>query len=148
MANILDYLIWRGDVPLSVSPFNEVDGLILSEFSYLPMDKVFTGGFSGDIVYPCETATRKELMGRDGLQSVANRTEIRFREFGVECAEIFDRFVFVRCFAGFEQSIPRGVIGTPDGIQLADFTVFSLQIIDEFNLGGLIFWRLQGGDGQ
>lgn len=26
MANIFDYLIWRGDLPLSVSPFNEVDG--------------------------------------------------------------------------------------------------------------------------
>ena len=28
MANIMDYLDWRGDLPLTVSPFNEVDGLI------------------------------------------------------------------------------------------------------------------------
>lgn len=27
MANIMDYLDWRGDLPLTVSPFNEVDGL-------------------------------------------------------------------------------------------------------------------------
>ena len=31
MANILDYLIWRGDLTLAERPFNEVDNLILSE---------------------------------------------------------------------------------------------------------------------
>ena len=34
MANIFDYMTWRKDVPFSVSPFNEVDGLILSELIY------------------------------------------------------------------------------------------------------------------
>lgn len=34
MANILDYLEWRSDVPLSVDPFNEVDNLVLSELVY------------------------------------------------------------------------------------------------------------------
>ena len=40
MANILDYLDWRGDLPLSAVPFNEVDNLILSELSYLDFNKV------------------------------------------------------------------------------------------------------------
>lgn len=39
MGTILDYLNWRLDVPLRVSPFNPVDNLILSVFSYLPLDK-------------------------------------------------------------------------------------------------------------
>ena len=34
MPNIFDYLTWRGDVPLALSPFNPVDNLILSELSY------------------------------------------------------------------------------------------------------------------
>lgn len=34
MANVFDYLAWRGDIPLTVSPFNEVDSLILSELAY------------------------------------------------------------------------------------------------------------------
>ncbi len=34
MANIIDYLLWRGDVPLSIDPFNEVDALILTELAY------------------------------------------------------------------------------------------------------------------
>lgn len=35
MANINDYLDWRGDLTFEVSPFNEVDNLILSVLSYL-----------------------------------------------------------------------------------------------------------------
>jgi len=34
MANILDYLDWRGDLTLAQSAFNEVDNLILAELSY------------------------------------------------------------------------------------------------------------------
>ena len=35
MANIRDYLRFRGDLSLLQDPFNEVDGLILSEISYI-----------------------------------------------------------------------------------------------------------------
>ena len=35
MANIVDYLAWRGDVPLEVSPWNELDGLLTAVLSYL-----------------------------------------------------------------------------------------------------------------
>ena len=35
MTNILDYLVWRGDLTFSQDPFNEVDSLILSEICYL-----------------------------------------------------------------------------------------------------------------
>ena len=39
MANIVDYLKWRGDISFQVSPFNEVDNLILSEFAYIEISK-------------------------------------------------------------------------------------------------------------
>lgn len=35
MNNIIDYLKWRGDLTFDKDPFNEVDDLILSRFSYL-----------------------------------------------------------------------------------------------------------------
>ena len=35
MANLIDYLVWRGDIPFSVSPWNEVDGLLCAVLSYL-----------------------------------------------------------------------------------------------------------------
>lgn len=40
MANICDYLRWRGDLSLKKFCFNEVDNLILSEFSYLNLDNI------------------------------------------------------------------------------------------------------------
>lgn len=35
MANLLDYIDWRGDLSFGESPFNEVDNLILAELSFL-----------------------------------------------------------------------------------------------------------------
>ena len=33
MSNMLDYIVWRGDIPFSAVPVNEVDGLILAQLS-------------------------------------------------------------------------------------------------------------------
>ena len=40
MADIFDYIDWRGDLTFKQSPFNEIDNLILSRVSYLPFDKI------------------------------------------------------------------------------------------------------------
>ena len=40
MANIFDYLSWRGDLSFHQSPFNTVDALILCQLSYLPFDRI------------------------------------------------------------------------------------------------------------
>lgn len=40
MANIIDYVKWRGDLNLKVSDFNEIDSLILNRFSYFPLDNI------------------------------------------------------------------------------------------------------------
>lgn len=49
VGNILDYLDWRGDIPLKVSPFNEIDNLIMSVLSYVDIDDIVpdtkTGGY-------------------------------------------------------------------------------------------------------
>jgi len=40
MANMFDYIAWRGDISFSVSPFNPVDNIILSQLSYLTLDDI------------------------------------------------------------------------------------------------------------
>lgn len=41
MANINDYLLWRGDIPIDEKyEFNEVDSMILARFSYLIFDRI------------------------------------------------------------------------------------------------------------
>ena len=49
MANILDYLSWRGDLTLAERPFNEVDNLLLAELSYLDFGGFVPERFSGSI---------------------------------------------------------------------------------------------------
>jgi len=40
MADLFEYLTWRGDLTFSQSPCNSVDGLIVSQLSYLPFDDI------------------------------------------------------------------------------------------------------------
>ena len=40
MANIMDYLVWRGDLDWDASPFNEVDNVILSELVYVDFSDI------------------------------------------------------------------------------------------------------------
>lgn len=40
MGNIMDYIQWRGDLSFTQDPFNEVDNLILSCFSYVNLDGI------------------------------------------------------------------------------------------------------------
>ena len=39
MANLHDYLKWRGDLPFSRDPFNEVDAAVLASLSYMDMGR-------------------------------------------------------------------------------------------------------------
>ena len=43
MANLLDYLTWRGDINFTQSPLNPVDNIIFSQLSYLPLDGIVPG---------------------------------------------------------------------------------------------------------
>ena len=40
MANVFDYIEWRGDLTFKQSQFNEIDNLILSRVSYFPFDSL------------------------------------------------------------------------------------------------------------
>lgn len=63
MANILDYIKWRGDLGLLQDKFNEIDNLILSRFSYFPFD---------EIIEENEIVTIKELSSRFQEKDISN----------------------------------------------------------------------------
>ena len=69
MANIFDYLDWRGDMPLFVDPFNEVDSLILSMLAYTDFRDVVPGDGSEVPIRDAYRAffsryTREEVLAR------------------------------------------------------------------------------------
>lgn len=48
MANIMDYLDWRGDLSFSSDPFNHVDNLILSELAYVDFEGIVPDAASSE----------------------------------------------------------------------------------------------------
>lgn len=58
MANLFDYLAWRGDLTFSQSPFHLVDNLILSCLAYVVLDDI-VGGF--DCAEPITVREAAEL---------------------------------------------------------------------------------------
>ena len=65
MANILDYLNWRGDLTLAQSPFNEVDNLILAELSFVNFTGIVPGPGEGEGV-PLHTAAEAFFRSHEG----------------------------------------------------------------------------------
>ena len=45
MANIIDYIEWRGDLSFSAVPFNDIDALILCQISYLDFSGIVSERF-------------------------------------------------------------------------------------------------------
>ena len=58
MANLLDYLDWRGDLTMEQSPFNEVDNLILAELSFVDFQGIVPPPGGGESVKLWEASRR------------------------------------------------------------------------------------------
>ena len=56
MANLFDYLDWRGDLTLEQASFNPVDNLILSCLGYVVLDTLVSGFDCDDVITVKETA--------------------------------------------------------------------------------------------
>ena len=52
MANILDYLDWRGDLTLAERGFNEVDNLLMAELCFLDFSGIVPADFSASVSLP------------------------------------------------------------------------------------------------
>ena len=69
MATVTDYLDWRGDIPFSADPFNEVDNVLLSLFAYVDLEGVLEEGGRLSLEAASEKYftlhTREETASRD-----------------------------------------------------------------------------------
>ena len=74
MANILDYLDWRGDLQISERGFNEVDNLLLAELCYLDFGGIVPPGFDAPV--PLQEAMRRYDVLREH-ESMARHTTFR-----------------------------------------------------------------------
>ena len=64
MANLMDYLDWRGDLTFLQAPFNEVDNLILAELAFVDLHGIVPGIDGGEGVTLRDAAARYFADGR------------------------------------------------------------------------------------
>ena len=98
MANIIDYLDWRGDLTLEASPFNEVDNLLLAELSFLDLADIVPDVGGGEAVALREAAAAyfRRVQGQevsmgvlvpDQIPEMAEKMALsaRFGEMKLDC---------------------------------------------------------------
>ena len=80
MADLLDYLDWRGDIPFSTDPFNYVDALILAELAYVDFAGIVPGPENGDGAHPYVSidTVAQEFWKRHTPEEI-ERSEVLFR---------------------------------------------------------------------
>ena len=76
MANVFDYLEWRGDIPLDADPFNEVDNLALAMLSYTDFGGIVGGNETKiPLAEVCrvffEQHTREEILAKTSFTAKA-----------------------------------------------------------------------------
>ena len=134
MANILDYLDWRGDLTFDQSPFNEVDNLLLSQLVYVELEGIVPSPESGEKIRVADAASiffathdEQKIMERVSMTKTAmyvlkkmgeserykdallggyvNDISIQEQsQFAVVCVYLGDRSLFV-AFSGTDNTI-------------------------------------------
>jgi hypothetical protein len=72
MANLFDYISWRGDLKFDRFPFNPVDNIIFSQLSYLPMDGIVPGPQDSGCVTIKELAVKYAIMQQENPSGLSN----------------------------------------------------------------------------
>ena len=115
MANIFDYLQWRKDVPFSVSPFNEVDSLVLTELIY--------ADFEGSVPENGERVTIEEVRKR--FWKLHTPEEIMAEDsFTKRAPFLMDDMAENARYGGTEMAFFYSVVDTEADVQLAAVTFY------------------------
>ena len=106
MANISDYLDWRGDLPFSADPFGEVDSLILSELVYTDFGGIVPGPEVWEEV-PLEDAARTFFAAHTEEEIMAQVSSTKVAPFLMEKMTPSRRFAGTR-LAGYVNCVETG----------------------------------------
>ena len=90
MSNLLDYLAWRGDLPLERDPFNSVDALLLSCLSYVNFADVAPGMGEGKITL--EEASERFFTLHSPEELAQDKSFINFAPSMLKALADSDRF--------------------------------------------------------
>ena len=173
MANILDYLDWRGDLTFDQSPFNEVDNLLLSQLVYVDLEGIVPGPESNEKIRIAEASRiffathdeqkilEKVSMTKTAMYVLKKMAESeRYKDamlggyvndisiaeqsqFAVVCVYLGDRSLFV-AFSGTDDTI----VGWRENFNMGylDATPGQKKAVDYLNsMVGIGQWRVRVG---
>lgn len=78
MATILDYLHWRGDLPITTVPLNPVDQLILARIAYLPLAEFLSSEIKPQLTLQ---QLMQRLMASSSFHTLSNDDQTLVRQF-------------------------------------------------------------------
>ncbi len=131
MANLDDYLTWRGDIPFDIDPFNEVDAAVLCELVYARFDGIVPGpGLKEKISIEdvCELFFAK--YSKEELMKKATFTKL--------APFLMEKMVKSKRFGGIKLA---GFVNEVDGENQSQFAVCTFYLAD-----GTIFVAFRGTD--
>ena len=99
MANIIDYVQWRGDIPLDQVPVGAVDALVLSYLAYMPFYGLADESFEGEGMLLADAA---EKLLEAGVSSTCMIDSLREDCSLLEAVRESERFGTMRV-VGFEE---------------------------------------------
>ena len=133
---MFDFVKWRGDLPLTVSPFCEVDALIFSQLSYLH----FRDALVGKTMRLCDAATRIEALPREpGNAQImeARHTLLTMAAESVRYGDIPVMFCEDRFDATREMQFAAVTFALPDGTYVVAYRGTDATLVgwrEDFNM--------------
>lgn len=115
MADIIDYLLWRGDLTFSQSPLNPADALIFSAFSYI--------GLQGIAPETAEKSVKLSELAQVFEELPEEEQELRLRND--RDRELLRRMGESRRFGELEVTAARNVLDEKRELQFAAVTLLT-----------------------
>jgi hypothetical protein len=124
VADLFDYLTWRGDLNFSQSPFNSVDSLIFSQLSYLPFDGIIPAPEQKSSISIRHAADvfREKLKKNTSPQKLP----VMFKKD----PELLDLLAFSNRFGNCQLS---GFVNLVDTVREIQFSALCIDTVDGFN---------------
>ena len=95
MANMMDYLDWRGDLSFEISAFNEVDNLILAQLVYVELDGIVPG-VDSDVSITLKEASEIFWSKHDEDEILARASMMKWAPFVMQKMAETKRFADIR----------------------------------------------------
>jgi hypothetical protein len=99
MADIFDYISWRGDLGFDQEPFNPVDNVVFSQLSYLPMEGIVPGPNEYGWVTVEELAAKYAVMQQDKPDGLSNDITVNDAIAVINAIGSAPRYKYCKLFA-------------------------------------------------